>query len=351
MLYFLERTDRKMDYSRFIDILNFDSTSSQERALAEHLATALATPHCIVETMEVGAGTLNLMFSWGTPQLVFCTHLDTVPPYIAPTFDGTTFRGRGTCDAKGQLWSLYQACLELERQGRTGFALLLLAGEETGSFGAKHFALTHPGAKYLLVGEPTDNCMVSAAKGTKSFRITIGGKSCHSGYPEMGVSAVNLFVDFVNHLRSINFPTDSLQGETTWNIGKLVSDNPQNILSNKLSFRLYFRTTFSSDKFVTDTLSHIADGNQAWQQHISVEALGGDTPTRFLTVDGIPTTTVAFGSDAPHLTCFEHKMLCGPGSILTAHTANECVTVDQLTTATQQYVTIFESLINNETKN
>ena len=351
MLYFLESTDRKMDYSRFIDILNFDSTSSQERALAEHLATALATPHCTVETMEVGDGTLNLMFSWGTPQLVFCTHLDTVPPYIAPTFDGTTFRGRGTCDAKGQLWSLYQACLELERQGRTGFALLLLAGEETGSFGAKHFALTHPGAKYLLVGEPTDNCMVSAAKGTKSFRITIGGKSCHSGYPEMGVSAVNLFVDFVNHLRSINFPTDSLQGETTWNIGKLMSDNPQNILSNKLSFRLYFRTTFSSDKFVTDTLSHIADGSHTWQKHISVEALGGDTPTHFLTVDGIPTTTVAFGSDAPHLTCFEHKMLCGPGSILTAHTANECVTVDQLTTATQQYVTIFESLINNETKN
>ena len=340
-----------MDYSRFIDILNFDSPSSHARALAEHLATALATPHCTVETMEVGDGTLNLMFSWGTPQLVFCTHLDTVPPYIAPTFDGTTFRGRGTCDAKGQLWSLYQACLELERQGRTGFALLLLAGEETCSYGAKHFALTHPGAKYLLVGEPTDNCMVSAAKGTKSFGITSGGKSCHSGYPEMGVSAVNLFVDFVNHLRSINFPTDSLQGETTWTIGKLVSDNPQNILSNKLSFRLYFRTTFSSDKFVTDTLSHIADGNQAWQQHISVEALGGDTPTRFLTVDGIPTTTVAFGSDAPHLTCFEHKMLCGPGSILTAHTANECVTVDQLTTATQQYVTIFESLINNETKN
>ena len=340
-----------MDYSIFIDILNYDSTSSKERALAEHLAKALATPHCSVETMEVGDGTLNLLFSWGTPQLVFCTHIDTVPPYIAPTFDGVTFRGRGTCDAKGQIWSLYQACLELERRGHTGFGLLLLAGEETGSFGAKHFAKTHAGAKYLLVGEPTDNCMVSAAKGTKSFRITIGGKSCHSGYPEMGVSAVNLFVDFVNHLRSINFPTDSLQGETTWNIGKLVSDNPQNILSNKLSFRLYFRTTFSSDKFVTDTLSHIADGNQAWQQHISVEALGGDTPTRFLTVDGIPTTTVAFGSDAPHLTCFEHKMLCGPGSILTAHTANECVTVDQLTIATQQYVTIFESLINNETKN
>ncbi|MGN0213752.1 MAG: M20/M25/M40 family metallo-hydrolase [Muribaculaceae bacterium] len=334
-----------MSYNEFIDILKFNSTSSQERPLAEHLAKVLATPHCSVEAMEVGDGTLNLLFSWGTPQLVFCTHIDTVPPYIAPTFDGTTFRGRGTCDAKGQIWSLYQACLELERRGRTGFALLLLSGEETGSFGAKHFAKSHTGAKYLLVGEPTDNCMVSAAKGTKSFQVTITGKSCHSGYPHMGLSAVNLFVDFVNHLRSIQFPTDPLQGETTWNIGKLVSDNPQNILSNKLSFRLYFRTTFASDTFVCNTLSHIAETNQLWQDNISIEALGGDTPTHFLTVDGIPTTTVAFGSDAPHLTCFEHKMLCGPGSILTAHTANECVTVDQLETATKQYIKIFESLI------
>ena len=82
LLYFLKIDLKKMDYSIFIDILNYDSTSSKERALAEHLATALATPHCSVETMEVGDGTLNLLFSWGTPQLVFCTHIDTVPPYI-----------------------------------------------------------------------------------------------------------------------------------------------------------------------------------------------------------------------------------------------------------------------------
>ena len=38
------------------------------------------------ELMEVGDGTLNLLLSWGTPRVVFCTHMDTVPPYIAPKF-------------------------------------------------------------------------------------------------------------------------------------------------------------------------------------------------------------------------------------------------------------------------
>ena len=38
------------------------------------------------ELMEVGDGTLNLFLKWGTPSMVFCTHMDTVPPYIAPEF-------------------------------------------------------------------------------------------------------------------------------------------------------------------------------------------------------------------------------------------------------------------------
>ena len=336
-----------MDYNLFLKILSIDSTSSAERSLAEFVADEFATPHCRVEKMEVGDGTLNLLFSWGTPRLVFCTHLDTVPPYIPPVFDGETFRGRGTCDAKGQIWSLYQACLSLEAEGCTDFGLLLLAGEETGSWGAKHFARNYPGAEYLLVAEPTDNRMVAAAKGTKAFQIDISGVSCHSGYPERGISAIDNFVDFVNFLRSIHFPDDPLLGATTWNIGKLNSDNLQNILSDRLSFRLYFRTTFASDKAVTSLMSALSDGNEPWRQHIAVEALGGDTPTRFLTVGDIPVATVAFGSDAPHLTNFKHKMLCGPGSITVAHTPGEFVTRDALETATRQYVAIYHSIFNN----
>jgi hypothetical protein len=41
---------------------------------------------------------------------------------------------------------MWEACKQLEAKGCTDFGLLLLAGEETGSFGAKAFREQHPGA-------------------------------------------------------------------------------------------------------------------------------------------------------------------------------------------------------------
>ena len=236
-----------MDIRLFSEILNIDSTSGKEGELVDFLYERLRTDRNEVVRFE---DQQNLLFSWGEPKVVFCTHLDTVPPYIPPVFEDDRVCGRGTCDAKGQIFAMWEACKALESKGYDGFGLLLLTGEETGSYGAKAFRDQHPGAEWVIVGEPTDNCMASAAKGTKAFEVTFEGKAFHSGYPEYGVSAIELFNDFVNALRSIRFPLDEVLGETTWNIGKLSSDNPQNILSEKLTCRVYFRTTFESDEMV-----------------------------------------------------------------------------------------------------
>ena len=359
-----------MDIELFLQMLNIDSTSGKEVGFADFLADKLEGSGRHVETFETGDGTKNLLVSWGTPKVVFCTHLDTVPPYISPSVQSDSFYGRGTCDAKGQIFAMYEACKELENRGLTDFALLLLAGEETGSFGAKAFSAmareTGWSADWVIVGEPTDNCMASAAKGTKSFEVTFDGVACHSGYPENGASAVMYFNDFVNALRSIVFPDDPVLGKTTWNIGKLVSDNPQNILSDRLICRVYFRTTFESDTMVCNIMKNIAgedarlrfgrpkvqDGSDIvakdvapWQKAMSVQAFGGDTPSRFETFEGYDVKPVAFGSDAPQLTCFGHKILCGPGSILVAHRPEEHIAFTDLETAIAQYVRIYEHIM------
>ena len=322
----------------FREILSIDSTSGKERELALWLAEHLEAERC--DAFEVGDGTLDLLLSWGEkPSVVFCTHLDTVPPYIAPVFEPDLVRGRGSCDAKGQIYAMYKACKELEARGHRGFALLLLSGEETGSWGAKYFAKTFFEAPYLVIGEPTDNCMASASKGTKSFELTFRGKAFHSGYPEHGRSAVEMFVGFMNSLRAADFPVDEELGETTWNVGQLSSDNPQNILSPELRCRLYFRTTFASDEAVCRFMQE-QDGDD-----VTVLARGGDTPSRYLTLEGFPTKTVAFGSDAPHLSNFEHKMICGPGSITVAHRDDECISPADISEAVDNYVRIFETLI------
>ena len=216
---------------------------------------------------------------------------------------------------------------------------IVSTGEESGSFGAKSFRKTGLKAEYVIVGEPTGNKMVSACKGTKSFEVTLTGKGCHSGYPEYGISAVDMFVDFVNELRGVEFPDDTLLGATTWNIGKLSSVNPQNILSPSLSFRIYFRTTFASDAEVCRVVSRFGE-----RDGVSIKAFGGDTPMNYTVLDGFETTVAAFGSDAPQLEGFEHRCLCGPGSILVAHTMDEHVLVSELEKATDQYVRMFEKV-------
>ena len=320
----------------FRQILSFDSTSGRERELGEWLAAHLEAPS--VEVFEVGDGSLNVLLRWGDePRVVFCSHMDTVPPYIPPTFLEDRVCGRGACDAKGQFYAMYRACQRLAAAGRSGFALLILSGEETGSWGAKAFARTDFRAPLLVVGEPTDNKMVSASKGTKRFDLHFTGRPFHSGYPEYGQSAVELFIDLMEALRRADFPEDPVLGATTWNVGKLLSDNPQNILSPSLDCKVYFRTTFASDEAVVNWMRARRSGT------LQVVEIGGDAPARYLTLPGFPTGPVAFGSDAPHLTNFERKIICGPGSIAVAHRDDEYLSFKDLEQAITQYVNIYES--------
>jgi acetylornithine deacetylase len=188
-----------------------------------------------------------------------------------------------------------------------------------------------------MVGEPTDNCLVSECKGTKAFTITLPGKPCHSGYPEKGVSAVERFVEFMNLLKIADFPKDRVLGDTTWNVGMLKSGNPRNILSPEITFDIYFRTTFATDDLVHNKLLGICGAGAV------IRAFGGDSPMCFFSdVEGIPVKTASFGSDAPHLAGFRRKAVCGPGSILTAHTPDEHVLLSDLEKAVEQDIAIYK---------
>lgn len=330
-------TDIEIEF--FLDMLSIESTSGSERFFGEWLSEKLRTETNEVTVLEVGDGTVNIECKWGIPRVWFCTHCDTVPPYISPEKVENRIYGRGACDAKGQIFSMFMACIRLEKSGFNDFGLLILAGEETGSFGAKAYSALQRSNGIVIVGEPTDNAMVKASKGTHAFEITLHGKSCHSGYPELGCSAIDLFVDFLNKLRNVKWPNDELLGLTTWNIGELHSRNRQNILSEKVCFRLYFRTTFQSAPLVKKVLlGLLPDGSDMIDN-------GGDTPTQYITFEGFPQTVVAFGSDTPHLHCFSGKILCGPGSITVAHTHDEYIEISDIEKAIEQYFSFAKILL------
>lgn len=329
----------------FGKLLSFDSTSGSERPLADWLVANIqdeaekrGASRPQLQFFEVGDGSLNILLSWGSPRLVYCSHCDTVPPYIAPEFLDDRVNGRGSCDAKGQIWAMFTACCRLSAAGKNGFGLLIVSGEETGSWGAKAFAKTDFKAEYLVIGEPTDNIPVSASKGTKSFDLKFTGEAFHSGYPQYGRSAVEEFVDFMVELEYADFPKCKILGDTTWNVGMLKSDNPQNILSPELTCRIYFRTTFASDAQVVRWMTEYDHPG------LEVTARGGDSPAEYMVPQGFKGKPVAFGSDAPHLTNFEHRIICGPGTIKVAHRDNEHILLKDLEKAIENYINIFEAI-------
>ena len=62
-------------------------------------------------------------------------------------------------------------------------------------------------------------------------------------------------------------------------------------------------------------------------------------------LDGFPVKPVAFGSDAPVLKCFRHKILCGPGSIHVAHRPDEYINIEDIETAVQNYIKMAQRIL------
>src|ERR1700693_3445923 len=70
------------------------------------------------------------------PAIVFSTHMDTVPPFIASSEDEVRIYGRGSCDAKGIIAAQIAAAERL-RQKKIHVGLLFVAGGEGERPGAR----------------------------------------------------------------------------------------------------------------------------------------------------------------------------------------------------------------------
>ena len=157
-----------------------DSCSGREAALLPVLMPELRRLGAEIELAEPEPGRVNVLATWGTPRVLFSTHLDTVPPVLTPRWEGERFVARGACDAKGQIVAQLGALERLRAEGRTGFAWLGVCGEETDALGARS-ALAwadrfKPGTAGSGIQETVDYVLGKNALGT-SFVTGTGERS------------------------------------------------------------------------------------------------------------------------------------------------------------------------------
>ena len=327
-----------------IKMMEVDSTSGKEENIIGVIQKCFVSENAVCEIQDIPNGKKNLFYKWGEPKIIFCSHIDTVPPFIPPYRDEKRILGRGACDAKGQIAVLSETCLQLEADGRTNFGLLMLAGEEVGSYGARTANVLIKGCKFVIVGEPTENKLIKAGKGNVLIEFTIRGKAAHSGYPSKGDNAVERFRVFLNNLKGLDFPEDDILGDTTYNVGLLTSNNAHNVISDNVTFKVFFRTTFVTHNILEDRVKEICD------EHVSYEIQYGDEPIEFHTVEGFDTGIVSYGSDAPELFNLGKRLLYGPGTIFVAHTQEEHVVIEDLHKAVKDLKNIYYKLENETGK-
>ncbi|HVH88037.1 MAG TPA: M20/M25/M40 family metallo-hydrolase, partial [Terriglobales bacterium] len=176
------------------ELIDIESITGNEAQVGEYLYSLLSRLGYRTEKMSV-EGTRNNIYATtdGTPDLVFSTHMDTVPPFIPSSEDQEKIYGRGSCDAKGIIAAQIAAAERL-RSERAKIGLLFVVGEERDSQGAEKANHHAPGSRFLINGEPTENKIGRASKGTLRVQLTASGRMAHSAYPHLGESAIEKLV-------------------------------------------------------------------------------------------------------------------------------------------------------------
>ena len=325
-------------------LVDLDSTSGQEKAVADylfaHLAPLATRYNTRVERQTAAPDRDNLFVAFGEPVVTLSTHMDTVPPFFPSREDATHIHGRGACDAKGIIAAMVAAAEALLESGTRNFALLFVVGEERNSIGAKTAAAAPRGSRFLINGEPTENRLALGCKGALRYELTARGKLAHSAYPELGHSAIHALLDALGEIRAIPLPSDAILGRTTLNVGTLSGGRAPNVVADEARAELMFRLVGEPDLIRAQVAGAASASNIEAREVLYFPAL------HMAPLDGFPTIIVAFSTDIPSFNgAWGQPFLIGPGSIHVAHTAEERIAKSELNAAVEIYASMVRQLL------
>jgi acetylornithine deacetylase len=321
-------------------LVDIESVTGNERAIGDFLRRELSRLGFQANKLPVDGARGNVYATapeQPRPEIVFSTHMDTVPPFIPSREDADHVYGRGACDAKGIIAAQVAAADRLRHDGIHA-GLLFLVGEEKDSLGAKVANQHSHGSKFLINGEPTENRIACASKGTLRVEMIAQGRMAHSAYPELGESAIDKLLEALNRLRTLKLPTEEGVGPCTLNIGVIEGGRAPNVIPDFARAQLLCRLVGPSEALKREIITAVGD-------LAKVEFVLEIPFIRLRSLDGLPTMVAAFTTDIPWLSNWGQPLLVGPGSIHVAHTESEYVEKQQLDEAIDLYCAIAKKLL------
>lgn len=343
-----------------------------EHRVGEFLLASAAKAGLDVETQEVAPGRLNYLAhlnprSRPRRRILLAPHLDTVPAtpgQLRPVVKGDRLYGRGACDTKGSVASMFLALCDLAATRRLPADLQItfagLADEEHAQLGSRGYVRSGRRADLAIVGEPTRLAVITAHKGNLWLRLETRGKAAHGARPQLGENAVHkmcLVVDWLEttHMQVLQQRQHPLLGSPTVNVGVIRGGTQANIVPDRCEIVVDRRTIPGE----TQT-SVIRELKSALRQAGLSAAIsnGKDAPCLPMETDTSHPLVAAFLSSmklqpkGAHYFCDAAifsaggipSIVYGPGDISQAHTVDEWISLKSVETARRKLVRFFQSL-------
>ena len=304
------------------------------------------------------------------PGLALSGHTDVVPvagqrwdsdPFTLTERDGRLY-GRGSCDMKGYLACALAMVPQFKsRRLNLPIHLAFSYDEEVGCTGVRpmiaELGKRLPLPRMVFVGEPTEMGVVDAHKGPVRWRVELTGRAAHSSMPHYGVNAIAYAGRLLGEL--LRMEEDLKAGAqdprfdppwTTLQITQIEGGTASNVVPVPCWFGWEIRALPGFDPMLLDRrlrtfaethclpeMRRIAPeaqiGIAATNQvaAYAADAGSGIVPLALQLAGQNETYAVSYcteaglfqGGGAP-------AIVCGPGNIAQAHTANEFVSVVEL---------------------
>lgn len=242
--------------TRFMEYVQIDSESKNEKAMAEKLINDLENMGLEIHTDDTrkmtGSNTNSIYaFLQGDEKeepILFTAHMDTVIPGngIIPYIEGNYVKsGEDTIlggDDKAGITAIIEAIKTIKENNLKNrpIEILFTVCEEIGLLGAKNFDYNLIKSKNAVVLDSSGATgkIIIQAPCIYKMSVIINGKASHAGtFPEEGVNAIIVASEAISSMKLLRIDKD-----TTANIGSIYAEGPTNIIPDKVEMQFEIRS-------------------------------------------------------------------------------------------------------------
>lgn len=357
------------------------------RAACDIVAAELSASGFDVQYVEDEPGFVSVLgeyrFCEDGPTLVLNGHVDVVPvgdsaaqwthdPFGGEV-DGGRIYGRGTLDMKGAVAAIVVAAKAAARSGslRGRLVVMAVADEEQGG-GRGTGAIVRRGlvsGDGAIVVEPGDAGIVIGHRGLCFVEVTTHGRSSHATQPENGINAVQLMVDALTALRTVQLEHSPhpIFGGPSVVVGTSVhGGHKTNVIPDSCVATLDIRTVpgMTQERVARDLEEHLAAADLEVGAQVSVRIASWGEPgetdedARIVQVCGdVYEETFGHRPEIRHMPAYTDGgwlanfagiptiMAFGPGMVSGAHVVDECLEIDDLVTYTAIYRRVIDRFL------